>query len=350
MIALENVSKIFKTAKNEYLNAVNNVSLKIEKGEIYGIIGFSGAGKSTLVRCINLLERPTSGKVYLDNAELTSLTPSQLRQTRKKIGMIFQQFNLFASRTVFKNVAYPLKYGGLSKKEIERKVMSLLELVDIKEKAYVYPSQLSGGQKQRVAIARALANDPKILLCDEATSALDPQTTSSILRLLKKLNEELGLTIVVITHEMNVVKELCHRVAVMNNGNLIEEGNIFEVFSHPKNQITQDFIDTTSNISKIYTLVEEKHNITNLKIGECIVRLKYKKESVGEALVSHISRKFNVDVNIIFGNVELIDESLLGGLVVILHEKERGGITSAIDFLRKQNIDVEVITDARYSE
>ncbi|WP_300755142.1 ATP-binding cassette domain-containing protein [uncultured Brachyspira sp.] len=350
MIILENVSKIFKTEKNKQLNAVNNVSLKIEKGEIYGIIGFSGAGKSTLVRCINLLERPTSGKVYIDGEEITALNPRELRQKRKKIGMIFQQFNLFASRTVFKNVAYPLRYRGLSKDEIEKKVMSLLELVDIKEKAYVYPSQLSGGQKQRVAIARALANDPQILLCDEATSALDPQTTSSILKLLKKLNENLGITIVVITHEMNVVKELCHRVAVMNKGNLIEEGDIFEVFSHPKNKITQDFIDTTSNLSKIYTLVEEKDNITKIKAGECIVRLKYKKESVGEALVSHVSRKFNVDLNIIFGNVELIDDSLLGGLVVIMHEKEKGGITNTINFLKEQNIDIEVITDARYDE
>ncbi|MEI0526604.1 ATP-binding cassette domain-containing protein [Brachyspira murdochii] len=350
MIVLENVSKIFKTEKNKQLNAVNNVSLKIEKGEIYGIIGFSGAGKSTLVRCINLLERPTSGKVYIDGEDITALNPRELRQKRKKIGMIFQQFNLFASRTVFKNVAYPLRYRGLSKEEIEKKVMSLLELVDIKEKAYVYPSQLSGGQKQRVAIARALANDPNILLCDEATSALDPQTTSSILKLLKKLNENLGITIVVITHEMNVVKELCHRVAVMNKGNLIEEGDIFEVFSHPKNKITQDFIDTTSNLSKIYTLVEEKDNITKIKAGECIVRLKYKKESVGEALVSHVSRKFNVDLNIIFGNVELIDDSLLGGLVVIMHEKEKGGITNTLNFLQEQKIDVEVITNARYDE
>ncbi|EKV58099.1 ABC transporter [Brachyspira hampsonii 30446] len=350
MIVLENVSKVFKTAKNKQLNAVNNVSLKINKGEIYGIIGFSGAGKSTLVRCINLLERPTSGKVYVDEEELTSLKPKELREKRKKMGMIFQQFNLFSSRTVFKNVAYPLRYRGLSKEEIEKKVMSLLELVDIKEKANVYPSQLSGGQKQRVAIARALANDPQILLCDEATSALDPQTTSSILKLLKKLNEDLGITIVVITHEMNVVKELCHRVAVMNKGSLIEEGDIFEVFSHPKNQITQEFIDTTSNLSKIYTLVEEKDKITNIKAGECIVRLKYKKDSVGEALVSHVSRKFNVDVNIIFGNVELIDDSLLGGLVVILHEKEKGGITNTIKFFQEQNVDAEVIKDARYDE
>lgn len=349
MIVLDKICKVFKTVNNKELNAVNNVSLKIDKGEIYGIIGFSGAGKSTLVRCINLLERPTSGKVYLNNVELTALSNRELRYTRKKIGMIFQQFNLFSSRTVFKNVAYALRYRGLSKEEIENKVISLLELVDIKDKAYVYPSQLSGGQKQRVAIARALANDPEILLCDEATSALDPQTTFSILKLLKELNEQIGLTIVVITHEMNVVKELCHRVAVMNKGDLIEEGDIFEVFSHPTNKITQDFIDTTSNISKIYNLVEEGHNITKLKPGECIVRLKYKKSNVGEALVSHISRKFDVDVNIIFGNIELIDESLLGGLVVILQEFHKDGISKTIDFLKEQNVDVEVITDARYS-
>ena len=209
---------------------------------------------------------------------------------------------------------------------------------------------LSGGQKQRLAIARAFVQKTEISLFDEATSALDPQTTSSILKLLKKLNEQFGLTIVVITHEMNVVKELCNRVAVMNKGDLIEEGDIFEVFSNPKNRITQDFIDTTSNISKIYSLVEEGNNITKLNSGECIVRLKYKKESVAEALVSHISRKFNVDANIIFGNIELIDDSLLGGLVVIMHEKEKDGITKAIDFLKEQNVDIEVISDARITQ
>ena len=350
MIVIENVSKVFTAANNKQLNAVNNVSIKIEDGEIYGIIGFSGAGKSTLVRCINLLERPTSGKVYIDNIDMMSLSQKELRERRKKIGMIFQQFNLFGSRNVLKNVAYPLRYRGLSKKEVEDKVMSLLELVDIKEKAYAYPSQLSGGQKQRVAIARALANEPNILLCDEATSALDPQTTSSILKLLKKLNEKLKITIVVITHEMNVVKELCHRVAVMNAGNLIEEGNIFDVFSAPKNKITQDFIDTTSNVSKIYDLVEEKNDITALKENECILRLRYKKGGVVEAFISHISRAFNVDANIIFGNVEFIDDSLLGGLVIIMHEREAGGINKAIEFLREKNVDVEVISDARVSK
>ena len=215
--------------------------------------------------------------------------------------MIFQQFNLFASRTVYQNVAYPLK--GLSKEEVENKVMYLLELVGIKDKAYSYPSQLSGGQKQRVAIARALANEPNILLCDEATSALDPKTTHSILELLKKLNKTLGITIVIITHEMNVVKEICHRVAVMSNGEKIEEGNIFDIFSNPMHKVTKDFIDTTSNVSKIYSLVEEDNELIKINDNECILRLKYKKDSVVEPLVSKISREFNVDVNILFANI-----------------------------------------------
>ena len=201
MIRLENVSKTF-TDSNKEVHAVNNVSLTINDGDIFGIIGFSGAGKSTLVRCINLLEKPTDGKVFVDDAEITALSGKELRKARKKIGMIFQHFNLMPSRTIFGNVAYPLRGSGLSKEEIKEKVHHLLELVGISEKENAFPSQLSGGQKQRVAIARALANDPNILLCDEATSALDPQTTKSILKLLQQLNQTLGITVVVITHEM----------------------------------------------------------------------------------------------------------------------------------------------------
>jgi len=212
MIRLENVSKTF-TDSNKEVHAVNNVSLTINDGDIFGIIGFSGAGKSTLVRCINLLEKPTDGKVFVDDAEITALSGKDLRKARKKIGMIFQHFNLMPSRTIFGNVAYPLRGSGLSKEEIKEKVHHLLELVGISEKENAFPSQLSGGQKQRVAIARALANDPNILLCDEATSALDPQTTKSILKLLQQLNQTLGITVVVITHEMAVVKEICNRVA-----------------------------------------------------------------------------------------------------------------------------------------
>ena len=219
MIYLKNICKTFIDDNKKEVHAVNDVSLTINDGDIFGIIGFSGAGKSTLVRCINLLERPTSGTVEVDGKDLTKLSEKELRESRKKIGMIFQHFNLFPSRTIFGNVAFPLQGSGLSKEEIAAKVRNLLELVGISEKENAYPSQLSGGQKQRVAIARALANDPDILLCDEATSALDPQTTKAILDLLKDLNKKLGITIVVITHEMAVVKEICNKVAVMERSN-----------------------------------------------------------------------------------------------------------------------------------
>ena len=253
MIELRHISKDFGTGEHA-VHAVQDVSLTVETGEIFGIIGFSGAGKSTLVRCINLLERPTSGEVLLDGQELTALPPKQLRQTRKKIGMIFQHFNLMPSRTVAGNVAYPLRGSGLSREQIAVKVQSLLELVGIGDKADAFPSQLSGGQKQRVAIARALANDPSVLLCDEATSALDPQTTKAILHLLRDLNAKLGLTIVLITHEMAVVREICHRVAVMEHGRVAEQGEVFNVFVDPRQDITRSFIRTTSNLQKVEEL------------------------------------------------------------------------------------------------
>lgn len=347
MIVLENVSKTFRSGKHT-VEAVRNVSLQIKQGEIYGIIGFSGAGKSTLVRCINLLERPTAGKVYLDDTDLTGLGKKELRKARKRIGMIFQQFNLLASRTVFENVAYPLKYGGLSKKDIRKRVHELLELVDLGEKESAYPSQLSGGQKQRVAIARALASSPEILLCDEATSALDPQTTKSILKLLKKLNTQLGITIVVITHEMQVVKEICDRVAVMDKGAIVEEGEVFSIFASPSQEITVNFINTTSNLSKIDELLQEKSPVADLRRGECIIKLKYLEKSVSEALVSRISREFQIDVNIIFGNIEMINGAPLGGLVAIV-SGDSSRIDRAIRFLREKNVSVEVVADARVS-
>ena len=238
MIELKNISKDFGSGEKA-VHAVRDVSLSIGSGEIFGIIGFSGAGKSTLVRCINLLERPSSGSVFVAGQDLTALSAKDLRAARKKIGMIFQHFNLMPSRTVAGNVAYPLKGSGLSKEDIQKKVATLLELVGIGDKADAYPSQLSGGQKQRVAIARALANDPQVLLCDEATSALDPQTTKAILHLLKHLNETLGITIVLITHEMAVVKEICDRVAVMEYGRVVEQGEVFTVFAEPKQAITK---------------------------------------------------------------------------------------------------------------
>lgn len=345
MIRLENVSKSF-TAGDKTIDAVTNVNLQIEKGKIYGIIGFSGAGKSTLVRCINLLERPTEGKVFIGEVELTSLKPKELRQQRRKIGMIFQHFNLFASRTVFQNVAYSLKHQGATKKQIEEKVNSLLELVGLQEKAKAYPSELSGGQKQRVAIARALANDPDILLSDESTSALDPQTTVSILKLLKELNQRLGITIVIITHEMQVVKEICDKVAVMEQGTVVEEGDVFQIFANPKEKITRDFVDGTSNLSRIYHYIEEGRKIVGLREGECILKFKYIEKSTSEATVSYLSRVFQLDINIIFGNIELIGDHPIGGLISIVSGRKED-VEQAIAYLESKNVGVEVILDAR---
>jgi D-methionine transport system ATP-binding protein len=341
MIVLENVAKAFENGRNS-VEAVKGINLKIGRGEVYGIIGFSGAGKSTLARCINLLERPTSGKVFVDGVELTVLPERELRRTRKKIGMIFQQFNLFASRTAAQNVAYPLKYSGLSKEQAAGRVRELLAFVGLEDKEHAYPSQLSGGQKQRVAIARALANKPEVLLCDEATSALDPQTTLSILKLLKDLHAKLGLTIVVITHEMQVVKEICDRVAVMENGEIVEEGDVFSVFAAPKRQLTRDFIDTTSNLSKIYPLIAAKSPIVKLKPGERIVKLRYLEKNVSEALVSTISRRFNIDANIIFGDIEFLGDAPVGGLVLVM-SGEKEDVDGALVFLRNKNVGVEVI-------
>lgn len=348
MIELINVNKTFQIG-DRVVEAAKDVNLTIEDGEIFGIIGYSGAGKSTLVRCINLLERPTSGEVVVDGVNLTTLKDKELRKERNKIGMIFQQFNLFASRTVYDNVAYPLRHSGLSKAEKQAKVTELLALVELSDKAKSYPSQLSGGQKQRVAIARALASDPKTLLCDEATSALDPQTTDAILRLLKQLNQKLGITVVLITHEMQVIKEICDRVAVMEKGRVVESGDVFSVFANPQQPITKDFIDTTSNLSKIYELIDEGAQITRLHTGERIVRFKYLVRSSSEALVSNISRQFDIDVNIIFGNIELIGEEPLGGLVSIISGEEHN-IEAALSYLREKNVGVEVILDGRNNQ
>ena len=331
------------------MHAVQDVSLSIGKGEIFGIIGFSGAGKSTLVRCINLLERPTSGSVTVDGKEMTALSARELRQARKKIGMIFQHFNLMPSRTVFGNVAYPLRGSGLSGEQIADKVHRLLELVGIGDKAEAYPKQLSGGQKQRVAIARALANDPNVLLCDEATSALDPQTTKAILRLLKNLNEKLGITVVIITHEMAVVKEICDRVAVMEHGRVVEQGEVFNVFADPRQEITRSFIHTTSNLRKIEELIEEDSPVVQLKPGELIVRLSYIQRNVSEPLISTVSRKFDITLNIIFSDIAIVQNAPIGGTVAII-SGERAQITQAIAYLIEKNVGVEVIRDARISE
>ena len=348
MIELRHISKDFGTGEHA-VHAVQDVSLTVETGEIFGIIGFSGAGKSTLVRCINLLERPTSGEVLLDGQELTALPPKQLRQTRKKIGMIFQHFNLMPSRTVAGNVAYPLRSSGLSREQIAAKVQSLLELVGIGDKADAFPSQLSGGQKQRVAIARALANDPSVLLCDEATSALDPQTTKAILHLLRDLNAKLGLTIVLITHEMAVVREICHRVAVMEHGRVAEQGEVFNVFVDPRQDITRSFIRTTSNLQKVEELIAADSPVTRLKPGELIIRLSYVQRNAAEPLISVVTKLFDVSLNIIFADINIVQDAPIGGTVAII-SGERSHITKAIEYFIDKNVGVEVIKDARATE
>ena len=348
MIELEQISKTFADAGRE-VHAVNNVSLTIRNGDVFGIIGFSGAGKSTLVRCINLLERPTEGSVRIDGKELTRMPAKELRQARRKIGMIFQHFNLMPSRTIFGNVAYPLKGSGLRKDQIAEKVRKLLDLVGIADKENAYPSQLSGGQKQRAAIARALANDPDILLCDEATSALDPQTTKSILKLLERLNRELGITLVIITHEMAVVKEICNRVAVMDHGRVVEEGEVFSVFASPKEELTRSFIKTTSNLQKIEELIAAKSPVVALKPGERIVRLSYVERNASEPLISTMTKKYGVILNIIFADIEIVQNAPIGGTVGILSGPQ-DKMDEALEDLRSKNVGVEVILDAGDSE
>ena len=347
MIKLENVSKVYGKGESEFY-ALKDINIEIKDGKICGIIGLSGAGKSTLVRCINLLERPTEGRVCLNDDELTALSGKELRAARKKIGMIFQQFQLFDSRTVYENVAFPLRYAGMKKAEIDEKVKSLLKLVDLADREKSYPSELSGGQKQRVAIARALASDPEVLLSDEATSALDPQNTRSILKLLKKLNTELGITVVVITHEMDVIKEICDDVAVMEKGKIVEYGDVFSVFASPQSPVTKNFVESTSNLSKIYELLENDDPLVRLKPGQSIVRFSYRQKTSAEALVSYISRKWDLDINIIFGNIEVVADSPIGGLVSVISGAAEN-ITAAMEYLRSINVGVEVIKDGGVS-
>jgi len=340
-IELRNITKIFKT-KEQDVHAVKDVSLHVEECDIFGVIGFSGAGKSTLIRCINLLERPTSGEVLIDGSNLLTLKPKELRMQRKKIGMIFQHFNLMKSRTVAQNIAFPLKGSGMTKKAIQEKVEQLLHLVELTDKQNAYPSQLSGGQKQRVAIARALASDPTILLCDEATSALDPQTTQSILTLLKDLNEKLKITIVIITHEMAVVKAICNKVAIMENGHMVEEGKIVDIFANPKSEVTKNFINTTTSIHQIYEMMEEKNPLVQLDDDEIMLRLVYSSSNTKEALMANLVKKFNVEFNIIFGNVEILSNQPLGNLVVKL-KGNKEDLDASIAYVKSQNVRVEVL-------
>lgn len=342
MIELKDINKVFKDKNQNEFYAAKDVNLKINDGEIFGIIGFSGAGKSTVVRCINLLGRPTSGQVIVNEKNLLELSAKELREERKKIGMIFQHFNLMPSRTVFENIAFPLKHSGLSKKQVQEKVRELLTLVELTDKESQYPSQLSGGQKQRVAIARALANNPKILLCDEATSALDPTTTKQILGLLKKLRDKLNLTIVIITHQINVVKDICDKVAVMEHGKVVETGDVFDIFANPKDEVTKRFIHSTTNLQKIEELISENSNVVQLKKGEKIIRLSYLQKNVSEPLISTVSSKFGVVLNIIFADIEIVQGAPVGGTVAIF-SGENQNIQNALGWLKEKNVGIEIL-------
>ncbi|MFC3041781.1 methionine ABC transporter ATP-binding protein [Virgibacillus xinjiangensis] len=333
MIELRNLEKVFKV-KNKQVTGVDQVDLRIDRGEIYGIVGYSGAGKSTLLRCINILERPTAGEVLIDGTDLLKLPAKELRQARQSIGMIFQGFHLVSSKTVAENVAFALKAAGLGRTEQQKRVAELLELVGLADKADTYPAQLSGGQKQRVSIARALANNPKVLLCDEATSALDPSTTKSILRLLKKINEELGITIVIITHEMEVVKEICHRCAVMQAGKVVEEGKVFDIFANPKEELTKDFIQTVLQ----FTLPEKL-------LRECkgtLVKLQFRGDLAKEAVVSDMLQAYPVSGNILHGKVEYIRDMPLGVFMMEL-TGAKDQIDGAIAYLEERIEQVEVV-------
>ena len=338
MIKLKNLTKIFP-AKDESrrITAVDNVSLTVEEGEIYGIIGSSGAGKSTLVRCINLLEKPTSGQVLIDGKDLTALSLREILAERQKIGMIFQHFNLLWSRTVSGNIAFPLEIAGVPKHQISDRVEELLALVGLKDKADAYPSQLSGGQKQRVGIARALANHPKVLLSDEATSALDPETTASILELLKTINRRLGVTIIVITHEMSVIKDICDRVAVIDNGKIVETGTTIELFTEPKTDIAKRFLK-----SIIKTSLPSGFRERN-KSG-LLARLTFIGSTAEEPVLSQLVRRFDVDANVLYGSIDCLKETSFGTLTVELRG-DKPSIMEGISFLESSGIRVEVLQD-----
>lgn len=349
MIDLQDISVTFTGDGGQEVRAVQQVNLKVEEGDVYGIVGYSGAGKSTLVRTINLLQRPTNGQVIVNGVDLTKMSKEQLREARKKIGMIFQHFNLMNSRNIFDNVAFPLKRSGLSKAEINQKVMELLELVGLADRWDAYPSQLSGGQKQRVAIARSLANDPKILLCDEATSALDPKTTLSILELLRDLNQKLNLTIVIITHEMQVVKEICNKVAVMEDGYVVEHGTSLDIFTKPQNQLTKDFIDTALHVEQGIETVLNHPTLLNLQENDTLVRLSFVGGSTGEPLIAKLTNSFGVQGNILFANVEVLQNIPIGTLLLVL-TGERENVAQAISFLEENGVSVTAITEDYLSE
>lgn len=338
MIELKNINVTFPI-EDGVIEAVKDVSLSVEKGDIFGIVGYSGAGKSTLIRVINLLQQPSSGEVYVEGKNLLSLSKEELREERKSIGMIFQHFNLMNQRTVYENVAYPLKDSKLSKEEKDKKIRDLLDLVQLSDRVDRYPSELSGGQKQRVGVARALANDPKILLCDEATSSLDPKTTDQILDLLKELNEKLGITIVLITHEMDAVRAICNKVAVMEQGEIVEQNDIVSIFTNPQNPLTQDFIRTATGIDQSLNSLIDSKQLDILKENDAFVLLSFVGASTGTPLIASLFEKFKVTSNILYANVDVLNHTPVGNIAIIL-SGEPNNIRDAIDYVKTNGVSV----------
>ncbi len=342
MIKFSKVEKTYASPAGP-VPALKGIDLDIAKGEIYGIIGLSGAGKSTLVRCINMLERPTGGKVIVDGKDMTALTDSELREARKDIGMIFQHFNLLSSATVYDNIAFPLKLAGKSDREIKAKVEPLLKLVGLEAKAGQYPSQLSGGQKQRVGIARALASEPKVLLCDEATSALDPQTTKAILELIRDINKKLQLTVVVITHEMQVIKDICDKVAVIDKGVIAEQGTVLEVFTNPQQPITKEFISVLLSNDLPAAFRGGKISPEPAEDAYLLMRLTFIGESADDPVIADMIRKFpEVETTLLFGNLDHIKSTPFGRMIIGLRG-ENSQVQAALDYLKSRDLKEEVI-------
>ena len=342
MIQLSHIEKTYDSPSGP-VKALKGIDLTIERGEIFGIIGLSGAGKSTLIRCINMLERPTAGKVIVDGQDMTVMSEKELRKARKNIGMIFQHFNLLSSATVYDNIAFPLRLSHTPEAEIKKKVLPLLELVGLADKAHQYPSQLSGGQKQRVGIARALASEPKVLLCDEATSALDPQTTRSILELIQDINRKLSLTVVVITHEMQVIKDICDKVAVIENGVIAEQGTVLEVFTNPQKPITKDFISVLLSNELPAAFRGGEVSKEPLPGAYLLLRLTFIGESADDPVLAGMIRKFpEIEVTMLFGNLDQIKSTPFGRMIIGITGPE-ANIQEAIQYLRQQDLKEEVI-------
>ncbi|MES2141995.1 MAG: ATP-binding cassette domain-containing protein [Pseudomonadota bacterium] len=340
MIKLIDIEKIYIT-QGRSCHVLHSINLEINKGEIFGIVGQSGAGKSTLIRCVNLLERPTLGQVWIDNQEITRLKPKALRLVRRQIGMIFQQFNLLSSKTVYENITLPLKFAQVSQRERHEKILSLLELTALKDKQHCYPAELSGGQRQRVAIARALAYDPKILLCDEATSALDPETTQNILQLLKDINQRFGLTILLITHEVDVVKTLCDRIALLDQGRLVEQADIVTFFTEPVSSLAKKFVSHSLK-QELPSLLQKRLGAFKKENSHAVLRILFRGHAAAEPLIAHLMREMGIHLNILQANIELLKEVTLGIMVAEVMG-DQTPLQKGIEYLKGKGLSVEVM-------